>query len=216
MTTKDTQKLAQEVGIQKEILDQWMQEFKLPLPEKYQRNALQVLKLVKELKDKNCGYNTIQRQIQLDYPELQPGQTDLQYAFTPQEEAQVDDLNSYFSSLRSELLELGEMAEKYAQANYSIGQMSIQLRQLEEDNNRLRTQLKLLPSPEEWKGLQEREITYRNLIQGLHQRIKILEEQVREQGQDTSVRSDQPLQSLPELPPAEQDKRQLKLPFQID
>ena len=211
MKTEQSHKLAHEIGIQQDTLNEWMEEFKLPLPEKYQRNALQVLKMVKDLKDKNCGFNTIQRQIQLDYPELKPGESESQY---PQSPSQIQngqqELNNYFSTLRNELLELGELAEKYAQANYTIGQMTIQMRQMQEENYRLQTQMKLLPTPAAYESMQERELTYKNLLQGLQQRIRSLEEQVRE----LSGPQDRNLQSLPELPPAEPDQRQLKLPFE--
>lgn len=215
-----SEQLATEIGVPVQTVNAWADEFKIPLPQKYQRNALQVLQLVKDLKDKNCGFRTIQRQIQLDYPELKDGSSNTNaYAeLVPQSnerETSVDDLNQYFSSLREELLELSELAEKYAQANYSIGQMTMQMSQMEEENQRLRAQLRLLPSPEAWEAMQARESTYKNLLQGMQQRVQALEEHVRElSGHSTgNVQSaDQKLRSLPELPAM--DLRQLQLPFE--
>lgn len=196
------EQLVAEIGVPAQTVAAWADEFKIPLPEKYQRNAMQVLRLVKDLKDKNCGYRTIQRQIQLDYPEVRDDQA------PAARDTQVEDLASHFGSLRNELLELSELAEKYAQAHYSIGQMSIQNRQLEEENQRLKAQLRLLPSPEAWEAMQQREHTYKNLLQGLQLRIQMLEDQVRElSGQKPQLRS------LPELPALELELRQLQLPF---
>lgn len=206
--------LATEIGVPPQMVTEWADEFKIPLPEKYQRNALQVLQLVKDLKDKNCGFRTIQRQIQLDYPELKEEPTQMasprRYA-EPVRENPVDELNQHFSSLRSELLELSELAEKYAQANYTIGQMTIQMRQAEEDNLRLSSQLRLLPSPEAWEAMQARETTYRNLLQGMQQRVQLLEDQIRELSRCGS--SESKIRSLPDLPALEADLRQLQLPF---
>lgn len=198
------EKLVEEIGVPAQTVAAWADEFKIPLPEKYQRNALQVLQLVKELKDKNCGYRTIQRQIQLDYPDVRQEQQPNFAAVSP-----MEDLAGHFGSLRNELLELSELAEKYAQATYSIGQMSMQHRQLEDENNRLKIQLRSLPTPEAWEAIQQRENTYKNLLQGLQQRIQLLEDQVRElSGQKP------PQRSLPELPALEFELRQLQLPFE--
>lgn len=205
--------LATEIGVPVQTVAEWVDEFKIPLPQKYQRNALQVLQMVKDLKDKNCGFQTIQRQIQLDYPELKQDKHNFieMSPLAVEREANVDDLNQYFSSLREELLELSELAEKYAQANYSIGQMTMQMSQLEDENQRLRAQLRLLPSPEAWEAMQARESTYKNLLQGMQQRVQALEEQVREiSGSNQSVSP--VMRSLPELPTA--DLRQLQLPFE--
>lgn len=201
MTHLPDEQMVAEIGVPAQTVAAWADEFKIPLPEKYQRNALQVLQLVKELKDKNCGYRTIQRQIQLDYPEVRVDHG--------AREQQMADLAGHFGNLRNELLELSAMAEKYAQANYTIGQMSIQARQLEEENARLKAQLQMLPSPEAWEAMQQRENTYKNLLQGLQLRIQLLEDQVRElSGQKPAVRS------LPELPALEMELRQLQLPFE--
>lgn len=192
--------LAQEIGVPVQTVTAWADEFKIPLPEKYQRNALQVLRLVKDLKDKNCGFSTIQRQIQLDHPDVRSD--------TDQLNPPVDELANHFNSLRGELLELSELAEKYAQANYNIGQMSMQMRTLEDENQRLKAQLRLLPSPEAWEAMQLRENTYRNLLQGLQLRIQLLETQI------TELSDPKPqLRSLPELPALEFELRQLQLPF---
>lgn len=199
--TQIPNEFAVEIGVPAQTVAAWADEFKIPLPEKYQRNALQVLRLVKDLKDKNCGFRTIQRQIQMDYPAVHEDQS--QMPSSP-----VDELETHFGSLRGELLELGELAEKYAQANYTIGQMSMQLRQMEEDNLRLRTQLRHLPSPEAWETMQNRENTYRNLLQGLQLRIQLLEQQVVELSGPKP-----PVRSLPELPALEMELRQLQLPF---
>lgn len=205
MTTflPDEQMVA-EIGVPAQTVAAWADEFKIPLPEKYQRNALQVLRLVKDLKDKNCGYRTIQRQIQLDYPDVRVDQNTSGQSLS--NVSPMEDLAGHFGSLRNELLELSELAEKYAQATYSIGQMSIQQRQLEDENSRLKAQLRTLPTPEAWEAIQQRENTYKNLLQGLQLRIQLLEDQVREL-------SGQKPRSLPELPALELELRQLQLPF---
>ncbi|MEZ0367515.1 MAG: hypothetical protein ACAI44_00355 [Candidatus Sericytochromatia bacterium] len=195
----DEQLLA-EIGVPAQTVVAWADEFKIPLPEKYQRNALQVLRLVKDLKDKNCGYRTIQRQIQMDYPEVRDDQG--------ARETQIEDLAGHFGTLRNELLELSELAEKYAQANYTIGQMSIRMQQMELENERLKAQLRILPSPEAWEAIQLRENTYKNLLQSLQLRIQLLEDQVRELSGKPQPRS------LPELPALELELRQLQLPFE--
>lgn len=202
MTSPKGAQLAKEVGVAPETLNQWADEFQIPLPERYQRNALRVLKMVKELKDKNCGFNTIQRHIQLDYPELKSPVEDLVSGMKLEDNK--DDLHSHFNTHRTELLELGELAEKYAQANYNIGQMSMQMRQLEEENHRLRAQLKLLPSPAAWEAMKEQELSYKRMLESLQQRVNSLEEQRQSPGEK--------LRSLPELPAAP-NKAQLKLPF---
>ncbi|HEY9839329.1 MAG: hypothetical protein ACAI44_08025 [Candidatus Sericytochromatia bacterium] len=194
----DEQLLA-EIGVPAQTVVAWADEFKIPLPEKYQRNALQVLRLVKDLKDKNCGYRTIQRQIQMDYPEVRDEGA---------RETQIEDLAGHFGTLRNELLELSELAEKYAQANYTIGQMSIRMQQMELENERLKAQLRILPSPEAWEAIQLRENTYKNLLQSLQLRIQLLEDQVRELSGKPQPRS------LPELPALELELRQLQLPFE--
>ncbi|MGV3523844.1 MAG: MerR family transcriptional regulator [Candidatus Sericytochromatia bacterium] len=186
--------VAQELGVPAGQVAEWVDEFHIPLPERYQKNAVQVLKLVKDLKDKNCGFRTIQRQIQMDYPELE------------QQTPDGLDPRNPLGSLRDELMTLGELAEKYAQANYTIGQMSMQMRQLEEDNQRLKSQLKLLPSPEAWQILEDRMSAYRNLAENLQQRLRALEA--------PAVSATEPLRSLPALP--EPDVRQLQLPFDND
>lgn len=201
MTQIPSDVLAQEIGVSSQTVNQWADEFKIPLPEKYQRNALQVLRLVKDLKDKNCGFRTIQRQIQLDYPDVKNEQEGVS--------SPTEDLTLHFSSLRNELLELSELADKYAQASYHIGQMSMQMRQLEEENQRLKAHIQVLPTAEVWEAAQTRETTYKNLLQGLQQRIQILEEQVKELS-----RSKASLGSLPELPALEVELRQLQLPFE--
>jgi len=201
MTIQQGAELAQAIGVDPGTLENWVDELKIPLPEKYQRNALQVLKMVKELKDKNCGFHTIRRQIQLDYPEL---------------EAQQSEDYDPFNSLRTELMQLGELAEKYAQANYNIGQMSMQMKQLESENHRLQAQLKLLPSADAWEAMQEREQTYKNLMQGLQQRIQGLEAQVRDLSGKSSSPSGSKPRYLPDLPPAKAKAPELKLPFQED
>lgn len=210
--------LVNEIGVGTDTINAWVDEFKIPLPEKYQKNAVQVLRMIKDLKDKNCGYQTIQRQIQLDHPELktpnspqpQTNYSEFQ-ALRNERDNSIDELSLHFGSLRNELMELGELAEKYAQANYNIGQMSMQMKQLEEQNHKLRSQMKLLPSPEQWEEMQERETTYKNLLQGMQQRITALEQQVRELNG-----SAEPKRSLPDLPPAEPQRRQLSLPFELE
>lgn len=190
------QQLAQEIGVDPNTLETWVDELKIPLPDKYQRNALQVLKMVKELKDKNCGFQTIRRQIQLDYPELQPGQ--------PEE-------NFGFDQMQPELLQLGELAEKYAQANFRIGQMDVRMQQLEAENRQLQAQLKLLPSATEWEDYQEREKTYKNLLSGCQQRLSVMEAQLREL---SGLNTESARRSLPDLPPPAPKRPELKLPFE--
>ncbi len=208
------EQLAKAVGVDSDTLNNWVSELKIPLPEKYQQNAIQILKLVKSLKDKDCGFQTIQRQIQVDYPELKADSAQADYTtFTPETAATgaVDELSQHFASLSEQVMklgELGELAEKYAQANYNIGQMSIQMRQMEDENHRLKAQIKLLPSPEEWEHTQEQLTTYRNLLQGMQQRITALEERGSE--------SLNGRRSLPELPAAEVQRRQLSLPFEAE
>lgn len=208
--TQMPNQLAQEIGVPAEKVAEWADEFKIPLPAKYQRNALQVLQLVKDLKDKNCGFRTIQQQIQLDYPELKEEGDPFNN--------QTEEITQHFTSLRSELLELSELAEKYAQANYNIGQMSMRMHQLEQENNRLKAQLRVLPSPEDWESAQSREKTYKNLLQGLQMRIESLEDQVRDlllppEKQIYPEINKPILRSLPDLPSLEEDLRQLQLPF---
>ena len=204
------EQLAKEVGVDSDTLNNWVNELKIPLPEKYQQNAIQILKLVKSLKDKDCGFQTIQRQIQVDYPELKANANGADYTeFTPA--GPVDELSQHFASLSEQVMklgELGEIAEKYAQANYNIGQMSIQMRQMEDENHRLKAQIKLLPSPEEWEHTQEQLTTYRNLLLGMQQRITALEERSSEGALGR--------RSLPELPDAEVQRRQLSLPFEAE
>lgn len=207
------EQLAKEVGVDSDTLNNWVNELKIPLPEKYQQNAIQILKLVKSLKDKDCGFQTIQRQIQVDYPELKADSSQADYtAFMPETMSTgVDELSQHFASLSEQVMklgELGELAEKYAQANYNIGQMSMQMRQLEDENHRLKAQVKLLPTPEEWEHTQEQLTTYRNLLQGMQQRITALEERGSEA---LNAR-----RSLPELPAAELQRRQLTLPFESE
>lgn len=193
--------LVQEVGISADELNTWVNEFKIPGPEKYRKNAVQVLKMIKDLKDKDCGFQTIQRKIQLDYPELEP---------------QAPEYNAYVDELREEFLKVGELTEKYAQANYTIGQMTIQMQQLEEENLRLKKQLKLLPTPEQYANMQESEQMHKNLLRGMQQRLVDLENQLREArgGKVQPPPRMMRLPSLPDLPAPLVHKKQLSLPFE--
>ncbi len=200
--------LVDEVGVTAEELNTWVNEFKIPGPDKYRKNAVQVLRMIKDLKDKDCGYQTIQRKIQLDYPELETPE--------PSVSAPANEYKSYVEDLRDEFLKVGEFTEKYAQANYTIGQMTIRMQQLEEENDRLRKQMKLLPTPEQFADMQENETMHKNLLRGMQQRLVDLENQLREVrgGQEQQPPRVMKLPSLPDLPAPLVNKKQLSLPFE--
>lgn len=209
----DDQALVQEVGVSADELNTWVNEFKIPGPDKYRKNAVQVLKMIKDLKDKDCGYQTIQRKIQLDYPELEEPGTGYDSFAQP-----LPEYKNYVDDLREEFLKVGELTEKYAQANYTIGQMTMRMQQLEEENNRLKKQLKLLPTPEQFSDMEEGALMHKNLLRGMQQRLVDLENQLREArgGKVQEPPRMMALPSLPELPAPLVHKKQLSLPFEDD
>ena len=205
--------LVQEVGVSADELNTWVDEFKIPGPDKYRKNAVQVLKMIKDLKDKDCGFQTIQRKIQLDYPELEE---DNSYDSFESPVPAAPEYATYVDELREEFLKVGELTEKYAQANYTIGQMTMRMQQLEDENQRLKKQLKLLPSPEQYANMEESEHMHKNLLRGMQQRLVDLENQLREArgGKTQPPPRMMKLPSLPDLPAPLVHKKQLSLPFE--
>jgi DNA-binding transcriptional MerR regulator len=177
--------IASQIGVNQQQIDTWAEEFSIPYRQKgvsrnFEQEAMDVLKTIKNLKDCNRGTDTIRQKIEVTHPSVWDGPpaTGLPSA-QAMEKLVADTIERCFEKkwgqLIHELGDLNELAEKYAQASYSIGQMTEQGRLLEELNLRLRSQLKILPSPDEWQAMQERELLYKKLLYDLHSRVQKLE-----------------------------------------
>lgn len=178
--------IATQIGVPQDAVETWAEEFQIPYRQRgvsrnFEQEALDVIKTIKNLKDCNRGYDTIRQKIEVSYPGLwnspapATGLPSIQALEKLIAETVERSLTQKWNDLISQLGNLNELAEQFAQASYTIGQMTEKARSLEETNYRLRAQLKLLPTPDEWQAVQEREKLYKKLLYDLHGRLERLE-----------------------------------------
>ncbi|MGE3724019.1 MAG: MerR family transcriptional regulator [Candidatus Sericytochromatia bacterium] len=177
--------IASQIGVPQQQVENWAEEFHIPYRQKgvsrnFEQEAMDVLKTIKNLKDGNRGFDTIRQKIEVTHPAVWDGPPATGLPSAQALEKLVEDtiersFEKKWNQLLGQLGDLNELAEKYAQASYSIGQMTEQARTLEEINLRLKAQLQVLPSPDEWQAMQEREVLYKKLLYDLHSRVQKLE-----------------------------------------
>lgn len=177
--------IASQIGVAQQQVETWAEEFHIPYRQKgvsrnFEQEAMDVLKTIKNLKDGNRGFDTIRQKIEVTHPAVWEGPPATGLPSAQALEKLVEDtiersFDKKWNQLLEQLGDLNELAEKYAQASYSIGQMTEQARTLEEINQRLKAQLQVLPSPDEWQAMQERELLYKKLLYDLHSRVQKLE-----------------------------------------
>jgi len=177
--------IASQIGVPQQAVESWAEEFRIPFQQRgvsrnFEQEAFDVLKTIKNLKDCNRGFDTIRQKIEVTHPAVWDGPPASGLPSAQALEKLIGEtvercLDQKWEQLMGQIGNLNDLAEKFAQASYTIGQMTEQARALEEINSRLRAQLKILPSPDEWTELQEREKLYKKLLYDLHSRVQRLE-----------------------------------------
>lgn len=146
-----TSEAAKRLGIPQSTIKTWLSN--LPIPSatdsrgrrRFDEGSLEVLATVKKLRGKDKGYETIRRHIR---PEPDRSSTETSTS-SPADEPETswgspDDIRAIvIDALKSE----NELAEKYARATYSIGQLEERVTTLSAQLEEAREKIKLLEAP---------------------------------------------------------------------
>ena len=184
MSDYNSVQVAEQMGIPSQTVDAWAEEFCIPYDtlgksRQFNDEALGILQSIKNLRDQDNGFNTIKHK--LSFPQMQRPSKGEPHSSSQLQGLIEETLESKLSDMLDEKLShFVDMSEKYAQANFELGQMSEQNKQAEDEIHRLKTQLKILPSPDEWMALCEREKMGQSLLFGLQEQIDGLHKELAE------------------------------------
>lgn len=174
MTEFTGQDLAQSIGVPTQTVDAWVEEFCIPYENsqekqrQYNQDALEILQSIKNLRDQNKGFNTIKQKLSLPQGYQSPLENQVDQLLEKKLSRMLDDKFETYLNIQ----------DKYAEAQFRLGQLTEQGKRTLEDNERLKAQLKLLPSPDEWFALKEREKMAQDLLFGLQEQIDELQKEL--------------------------------------
>lgn len=183
MEAYSTSVVASEMGVSPETVLNWAEEFHIPCAQSevgmhFQAETVNILRTIKALKDSNSGFNTIRRKISVNYPdafESAPA-SGLPALNLIQRAVEESVEKKFIEIVEQRLMEMTDVAEKYAQANYTVGILTAQAQAMEDLLLRYKAQLKLLPTPDQWDQLSQRDQQQQQEIQDMRQRISELEQ----------------------------------------
>lgn len=140
-----TKTLSKKLGVNPATLRLWIRELKIPSQKQgnklvFSPEVLDLLESVKDMRNDNCGFNTITKKIKpVITEELQCNDEDNHDNYT----VILEEMKRDFSkTVEDKIQSQNELSEKYARATYEIGMLT-------EKVNTLESELKLLPSQSE-------------------------------------------------------------------
>lgn len=179
-TTFTGTEIADKVGIAESTVRLWTKQFEVPYQKKsgrklYTTEAYEVIQTIKKLKENYNGIETIRRTIA---PEVQP-QSELKVEEKSESSVQTNSneqalvLKNHLSDVvTTAIKENNDLAEKYAKATYTIGQ-------LEKEVEHLSEKIQLLPDAKEHSQI---EVKYQ-LLQNELERLGKENEQLNNQNE---------------------------------
>lgn len=183
MEAYSTNVIASEMGVPPETVVNWAEEFHIPCAQsedgiQFQAETVNILRTIKALKDSNSGFNTIRRKISVNYPDAfdSAPASGLPALNLIQRAVEESVEKKFIEIVEQRLIEMTDVSEKYAQANYTVGILTAQAQAMEDLLLRYKAQLKLLPTPDQWEQLSQRDQQQQQEIQALQQRIQELEQ----------------------------------------
>ena len=149
-----TTEAAKQLGVPPTTLKTWLTNLPIPAStdsrgrRRLDQEALEVLEMVKSLRDEDCGYQTIRRRIE-PTTDANPSVTDSEPAADGPESASSPSLDT--SALVAQVIEAirseNDLAEKYARVAHRVGELEATLRERERELVEAREKIALLEAP---------------------------------------------------------------------
>lgn len=128
----DLKELSEDLGIPRSTLSTWITKFDIPVHRsgnrtKFDTEAQALIRTIKQLRDLDCGFDTITRKIDTSRP------SDGNALFGRLGATEADFRTLVTDAVRQTLLENDSVSEKLSRATYTIGQQEERIKNLERD-----------------------------------------------------------------------------------